>query len=104
MYEIVFSVFNKGILTSERTVWKNKRRLLSKLFNYDFITEHIPLMIAIADQTFQHFEDSYWQRNPNDKQKREFKAELTDMMTKYTASIIISGFLGMESLQDKLHG
>jgi len=43
------------MLVSEGIDWKNKRKVLSNVFNYDFITAHIPMMAKIADNVFNDF-------------------------------------------------
>ena len=52
IYQVFFSIFNKGILLVEKSKWKHRRKLLSSIFNYDFITSQIPMMIKIADTAF----------------------------------------------------
>ena len=51
-YEVFYSLVKKGIVFSEDNIWKKKKKLLSKVFNYDFITSQIPDMVTIADQVF----------------------------------------------------
>jgi cytochrome P450 len=47
LYEVFFSIFRKGLFLSENGEWKHRRKLLSNVFNYDFITAHIPMMVDI---------------------------------------------------------
>jgi cytochrome P450 len=67
LFETFFTVINRGMLTSEGTDWKNKRKILSSVFNYEFITSHIPMMIMIADKVFDDFENAHWSKNSEDK-------------------------------------
>jgi cytochrome P450 len=46
------SLSPKGLPSLENNSWKFHRRILAKVFNYDFITSQIPMMISIADQLF----------------------------------------------------
>jgi cytochrome P450 len=42
MVEGTKAAFGKGLLFSEGDIWKKKRKLLSKVFNFDLIQENIP--------------------------------------------------------------
>lgn len=53
--EVFWYVFNKGLPGIEGKEWKHRRGMLSKVFNYDFITQHIPIMLTIADELFDRF-------------------------------------------------
>lgn len=54
-------------------------------------------MTSITEQVFENFE-----KNHLDSQKT-MKIDLFDMMVLYTSSVVISGFLGMEALKEKLN-
>ena len=56
IYEVFYSFFKKGIIPIEKDQWKHRRKLLSQVFNFDFITSHIPMMTSIADQVFEEVE------------------------------------------------
>ena len=49
---MLFSFVKKGIDSVEDDYWKKKKKLLSKVFNYDFIVSQIPVMAKVADITF----------------------------------------------------
>jgi cytochrome P450 len=51
-YECFSSVFRNGLLFLEREDWKQHRKIISKVFNYDFIVSEIPTMITVADKVF----------------------------------------------------
>jgi cytochrome P450 len=55
MFAIWMSIFGNGMLGSEGNDWKDKRKLLSKVFSYDFIIDNLPMIISIADQVFDDF-------------------------------------------------
>ena len=62
------------------------------------------MMITIADKVFDEFESRCKiavDENGNGN-KNQFKVDLSDLMVKYTSSVIVSGFLGMDSLKEKL--
>jgi cytochrome P450 len=53
-----------GLVFSEHQNWKNKKKILSKTFNYEFIISKLPEMAKIADKTFEEFEQEYWRQHP----------------------------------------
>ena len=63
-YGIFLMIVEKGIVVVENQEWKNRRRILSKVFNYDFIVSQIPNIISIADKIFDQFEEKYWSKHP----------------------------------------
>ena len=85
IFEVFFSIVAKGIIAIEGSDWKHRRRLLSKVFNYDFITDHIPMMITIADKVFDEVEANHWKENPEDQKERKFTVGLFDLLVKYTS-------------------
>lgn len=61
------SIFPKGLIFLEKDDWKHHRKIISKVFNYDFIVEQIPTMIAVANKVFDEFEENSWKKNPEKK-------------------------------------
>jgi cytochrome P450 len=49
-------VLGEGIVLSEGETWKNKRKLLSKVFNFDLIKENIPKIIDICKRCYDDFD------------------------------------------------
>lgn len=45
LFSGIKAVIGEGIAFSEGDIWKNKRKLLSKVFNFDLIKENIPKMV-----------------------------------------------------------
>lgn len=41
-----------GIIFTEKKEWKNRRKILSKIFNFDFITSNIKMMTRASDMIF----------------------------------------------------
>ena len=55
-------------------------------------------MVKVIDEIFVNFENNSWKNNPD--LKCVFKGDLYhDMMIKYTSSVVISGFIGLDSLK-----
>ena len=49
---VFFAFIKKSLIAIDGTEWKHRKKLLSKVFNYDFIASHIPTMVRIADTVF----------------------------------------------------
>jgi len=60
------------------------------VFSYDFVIDSIPMIVNIADQVFEDFEKAHWVNNPEDREKGEFKLEMSNMMKNFASSVIIS--------------
>jgi cytochrome P450 len=58
------AVGGKGFFFSEGEKWKNKRKVMSKIFNFDFITSQVPIISKIFDKLFTNTEESYWRLHP----------------------------------------
>ena len=56
-YEVFYEFIQKGILSVEDSYWKKKKKILSKVFNYDFVVSQIPDMVKISDSTFDKIEE-----------------------------------------------
>lgn len=50
-------IIGGGILLSEGEIWKDKRKVMNKIFNYDFITDNIPKIERIIDQALDKLEE-----------------------------------------------
>lgn len=53
-------ITEKGIVMAEDQEWKKRKKILSKVFNYDFITSQIPNISVIADKVLDQFEEKFW--------------------------------------------
>ena len=49
-------IMGEGLAFSEGDSWKNKRKLMSKVFSFDLIKENIPKITEICDRSFKDFE------------------------------------------------
>jgi cytochrome P450 len=47
------------MIFSEGENWKNKRRIISKVFNFDLIKANIPKINAICDRWLDEFDQTY---------------------------------------------
>ena len=74
-----YSFAGRAITNVEDNEWKHRRKLLSKVFNYDFIVAHIPMMITIADKVFDDLnqEAKYLLMKIEVKKVRKINTKLT---------------------------
>jgi cytochrome P450 len=92
--EVFFSIIKNGLVNVEGKKWKHRRKLISKVFNFDFITSLVPEMIEIADNIFDDFEKKM-------DNNSETKVNLFAMMLNFASSVVVSGFLGFDAIKDK---
>ena len=103
-FEAFTSIAYKALGFLENDEWKHHRKVISKVFNYDFITSQIPNMVTIADRIFDQIEENHQQGHIEINEVGKIKMELFDTMVKYTSSVVMSGFLGLDSLKEQLKG
>jgi cytochrome P450 len=48
-------VFEDGILFSEGDIWKDKRKIISKAFNFELLRENIPNILGIYERWLDQF-------------------------------------------------
>jgi cytochrome P450 len=53
------TVFGEGIAFSEGEMWKNKRKLMSKVFNFDLIKGNIQKIAEICDKCYDKFDSNH---------------------------------------------
>ena len=61
-------------------------------------------MVQSADMMFNRFEEEYWSQHSEERKDRKIKISLYELIAKYTSSIIMTGFLGMDSMKEQLKG
>jgi len=49
----IHSLVGNGLLFSEGEEWKNKRRIMSSVFNYDFIKSKIRAIVNICEEKIE---------------------------------------------------
>ncbi len=50
-------VLGEGIVFSEGNTWKNKRKIISKVFNFELLMENIPKITDICDNWLDKFDE-----------------------------------------------
>jgi hypothetical protein len=62
------------------------------------------MMITIAENTFAEFEKKGKKGNQQSEQNEQFDVDLVELLIDYTSSVVVSGFLGADSLKEKFKG
>ena len=44
--------------------WKRRKKILSQVFNFDFIVHQMTNMITLSEKAFDKVERKYWEKNP----------------------------------------
>ena len=52
-------VMGDGLAFSEGENWKRKRKIMSKVFNFDLIKKNIPKICQIFDKNYEKFDKKY---------------------------------------------
>ena len=97
--ETYYWIIKKGLLAIEGDEWKNRRKIISHVFNFDFITYNIPMMSQIADDVFKEFEENAEKTEFDEHGRKIMTVDFSDLAVKYTSSVVLSGFLGFDSLK-----
>ena len=53
---------------------------------------------------FEEVEGAYWKENPQDKGEKKIEMSLFQMMSKFTSLVILTGFIGMDSMEEQYKG
>jgi len=56
-YKIAAYMAKRSVIFTEKNVWKHRRTILQKVFNFAFIRSQIPTMVELANLMFQQFEE-----------------------------------------------
>ncbi len=90
--------FGKGLALTEGEEWKRKRKLFSKIFNFDLVKENIEEMSQICDRYFDLFDSE------NKKDKNVIKYDVHTLSTRIFSGIMMKCFLGTDQVKDRIKG
>jgi cytochrome P450 len=57
-FSLLKDVCGNGIVTAEGSIWKRKRKIMSKIFHFEFIKDNISKMYQAADQLLDRIDTS----------------------------------------------
>ena len=55
--QLLIHMFGQGLVFLEGDRWKSRRKILSKVFNFDFLINLVPLMSELFDECLQEMEE-----------------------------------------------
>ena len=82
----------KGLIFVDGKEWRDSKKILSKVFNYNFVLTQIPELVRMCNKIFDLHETKAQQADPND-----LKVKLFDVTTDIISSVLLSSFMGMET-------
>lgn len=87
-----------GISFSEGEMWKQKRKLLSKVFNFDLITLNIPKMVDTCNRCFERYEKAHM------IDERRLKVDNYKMASGIFNGVMMKCFFGNDYIDDTVGG
>ena len=88
-----------GLFLSEGKVWKAKRKILNRVFNFEFIKAHTENIANICDYSIKEFE-----RNSKCKEEGFVEGKVLTMTAKMFSHVIMEIFLGGDIRNAKIDG
>jgi cytochrome P450 len=89
------AILGTGLLFSEGHEWKKKRRIMSIVFNYDFIKAKIPVIAAICNDVLNELEGE-----GDNVGKEEVKADTLNVLQRIFGNVVVKCFFGDLPLKD----
>jgi cytochrome P450 len=76
-------VAGNGLVFSEGAIWKNRRKILSNAFHFDFLNNLIPKILEINDEVFKDTIKS-----------DSFPVDISEMFHRTAAEVVVKSFFG----------
>ena len=86
--------FGEGLLLSEGKTWKMKRKILNRIFNFDFIKSLTFRIAEVCDSALDSFE----------KECENEEYNLFDYTLKFTSNFILDCFFSSKLENEKIQG
>ena len=86
-------VGGEGLLFSEGEEWKMKRKVLTDVFNFEFLKQLAPKIAEMADKAYDKMEGSSGDR---------IRYDVLDATIEFVANVMIEGFFGQSIKEDKI--
>ena len=102
--QLLKAIGGRGFFFSEGEKWKNKRKVMSRIFNFDFITSQVPVICKVIDKLFTNMEDNYWRAHPKMAETKQIETEMFRVGVKMFAMVMTTSFLGIEAINQIMHG
>lgn len=85
-----------GLGSSEGDVWRRKRRVMSAVFHFDFLSAIIPKAVTICDQVFDEFDQSH--------QGLPKTMDIKEIFLQIFGDVILQSFFGCRPTHEKIDG
>ena len=86
-------VGGQGLIFSEGEEWKMKRKVLTEVFNFDFLKQLAPQIAEMADRAYDKMEGS---------SEGEIRYDVLDATIELAANVMIEGFFGQNIKEDRI--
>ena len=100
-FGLLKSVTPNGLLFLEGNDWKCRRKMMSKVFNHNFLMSHIPDIAKICDEMLDKEEKKAAQRGENGE---KIKMDLDTMLSSAFGKVVVSLFLGTDFEEATVEG
>lgn len=91
------------MILNEGDVWKRKRKVLSEIFNFDFIKRNVPRMREICKEMVLRMEKTS-EVEKKSEEEVEYKVELKKVFGDMISNIVIKIFFGGEGVDAMVEG
>ena len=87
-------LLNEGLLLSEKDAWKRRKKILSEVFNFNFIKSLSPKIAGIGDQLLGSF----------DRGQKEAEYDVLEFTTEFGGTVMIECFFGESAKNEQIEG
>ena len=89
-------VSGEGLVTSEGKAWKMKRKVLTEVFNFNFLQQHTEAIASICDQVLDEIEA--------ETEGEQLEYDLTEFTTSMAGNIMFDCFFDQKLQTDRIEG
>jgi cytochrome P450 len=92
------AAFGEGLVFSEGDIWKKKKKILSKVFNFDLIKENISKISEICDICFDEYDETHKVGD------RRYKYDTLGLSVRIFNGVVMKCFFGSDNVKEKIGG
>lgn len=92
-FSVLMRTFGKSLLFAERQEWKSRRKLITKVLNFDVLMGLVPHIADVCDLAY----DRMQAQNKEKGNEEQLSGDLFNMGMSIFASVLSTSFLGMDS-------
>ena len=98
LFRILLQKFGEGLVFVEGEKWRSRRKVISKVFTFDFLKELVPQIAEISDEIYDRME----LQNKAQGVHNNFRTDLFKLGLRLFSSVTINGFMGMNAYKEKI--